>query len=192
MSSTTDGCGNNELGGTILYMSPEQMNREPYSQKVDIYAMGIILFELLYPFSTQMERMQAIANVRLQIPVFPIDFERDSTKRNQLICRLIRWLLSYSAHDRPRASELRQDTFYHRMLQLEVPHLFCPDNRQQNQTIVNGQDQTPVCQQQKQRGRISSSPFRRTVSSSALQSHRESESGDIEMCVIDNSGTVFI
>jgi hypothetical protein len=25
MSSTTDGGGNNELGGTILYMSPEQV-----------------------------------------------------------------------------------------------------------------------------------------------------------------------
>lgn len=67
------------------------------------------------------------------------------------------------------------------MLQIEVPHLFSTDNRQQNQTIVNGQDQTPICQQQ-QRARISSSssPFRRTVSSSALHSHRESESGDIE------------
>jgi hypothetical protein len=61
------------------------MNRQPYSQKVDIYAMGIILFELLYPFSTQMERMQAIANVRLQTPVFPSDFERDGTNRKQLI-----------------------------------------------------------------------------------------------------------
>jgi hypothetical protein len=61
------------------------MNREAYNQKVDIYAMGIILFELLYPFSTQMERMQSIANVRLQTPIFPIDFERDGTNRNQLI-----------------------------------------------------------------------------------------------------------
>jgi hypothetical protein len=61
------------------------MNREPYNQKVDIYAMGIILFELLYPFSTQMERMQSIANVRLQSPVFPVDFERDGTNRQQLI-----------------------------------------------------------------------------------------------------------
>lgn len=47
--------------------------------------MGIILFELLYPFSTQMERMQCIANVRLQPPVFPNDFERDGTNRDQLI-----------------------------------------------------------------------------------------------------------
>ncbi len=98
---------------------------------------------------------------------------------------MIRWLLSNLPHDRPRASELRQDTFYQRMLQLEVPQLYCSDTRQQSQTIVCGQDPTSSCpqqqQQQQQRGRVpSSSPFRRTVSSSALQSHRESESGDIE------------
>jgi len=66
------------------------------------------------------------------------------------------------------------------MLQLEVPNLFSSDHRQQNLTIANGQDQTPVCQQQRGRTASSSSPFRRTVSSSALQSHREPESGDIE------------
>ncbi|CAM4747978.1 unnamed protein product [Rotaria magnacalcarata] len=179
-TATTDACENNELGGTMLYMSPEQINRQPYNQKVDIYAMGIILFELLYPFSTQMERMQALANVRLQTPLFPKDFEIDGNNRHQLICRLIRWLLSHSSHDRPRASELRQDTFYQRMLQLEVPHLFCLDNRQQNQTIVNGQDQTLLCTQQQQFNRSPSSSFRRSHSSSALQSHRESESGDTE------------
>ncbi|CAF0773253.1 unnamed protein product [Rotaria sp. Silwood1] len=180
ISTTTDGCENNEVGGTMLYMSPEQINREPYNQKVDIYAMGIILFELLYPFSTQMERMRAIANVRLQTPVFPNDFERDGNNRNQLICRLIRWLLSYSSHDRPRASELLRGTFYQRILQVEAPNLLYSDNRQQNQTIVNGQDQTLVCSQQAQFGRHTSSSFRRTVSSSALESLRESDSGDAE------------
>ncbi len=47
--------------------------------------MGIILFELLYPFSTQMERMQSIANVRLQSPVFPKDFAFDGNNRTQII-----------------------------------------------------------------------------------------------------------
>jgi translation initiation factor 2-alpha kinase 3 len=69
-----DHTGNNELGGTILYMSPEQINRQSYNQKVDIYAIGIILFELLYSFSTQMERTRALTNIRLQTPIFPIDF----------------------------------------------------------------------------------------------------------------------
>lgn len=29
-----------------------------YSHKVDIFSLGLILFELLYPFSTQMERVR--------------------------------------------------------------------------------------------------------------------------------------
>jgi len=39
-------------------MSPEQANGKPYSQKVDLYALGLILFELLCYFSTQMERIR--------------------------------------------------------------------------------------------------------------------------------------
>ena len=47
--------------------------------------MGIILFELLYPFSTQMERMQTIRNVRLRVPIFPTDFECGNDSRSQLV-----------------------------------------------------------------------------------------------------------
>jgi translation initiation factor 2-alpha kinase 3 len=69
----------NELGGTMLYMSPEQINRQSYNQKIDIYAIGIILFELLYSFSTQMERIRVLNNIRLQIPIFPLDFQPDQS-----------------------------------------------------------------------------------------------------------------
>uniref|UniRef100_A0A670ZGU0 Eukaryotic translation initiation factor 2-alpha kinase 3 n=1 Tax=Pseudonaja textilis TaxID=8673 RepID=A0A670ZGU0_PSETE len=44
--------------GTKLYMSPEQIYGNAYSHKVDIFSLGLILFELLYPFSTQMERVR--------------------------------------------------------------------------------------------------------------------------------------
>lgn len=71
--------------GTKLYMSPEQVSRpfghlqrctrhrprsetfpvlssqlsgNSYSHKVDIYSLGLILFELLFPFRTQMERVR--------------------------------------------------------------------------------------------------------------------------------------
>lgn len=94
---------------------------------------------------------------------------------------MISWLLSHSPRNRPRASDLRQDTFYQRLLQCEVPNFFSSISRQQSQTVVNGQDQVPACHH---RTRVpSSSPFRRTVSSSAIQSHKESESGDGE-CVL--------
>ncbi|XP_044540097.1 eukaryotic translation initiation factor 2-alpha kinase 3-like, partial [Gracilinanus agilis] len=50
--------------GTKLYMSPEQIHGNTYSHKVDIFSLGLILFELLYPFSTQMERVKTLSDVR--------------------------------------------------------------------------------------------------------------------------------
>ncbi|XP_037754241.1 eukaryotic translation initiation factor 2-alpha kinase 3 isoform X3 [Chelonia mydas] len=50
--------------GTKLYMSPEQIYGNTYSHKVDIFSLGLILFELLYPFNTQMERVRTLTEVR--------------------------------------------------------------------------------------------------------------------------------
>lgn len=58
--------------GTHLYMSPEQTNGQNYNYKVDIYSLGIILFEMLIPFSTEMERVIALTNLRKSI--FPENF----------------------------------------------------------------------------------------------------------------------
>lgn len=61
--------------GTHLYMSPEQINGQGYNYKVDIYSLGIILFELLTPFCTEMERVAALINLRKS--VFPKLFDVD-------------------------------------------------------------------------------------------------------------------
>jgi len=61
--------------GTHLYMSPEQMNGQIYNYKVDIYSLGIIFFELLTPFFTDMERIVALSNLKKSI--FPKDFAKN-------------------------------------------------------------------------------------------------------------------
>lgn len=50
--------------GTHLYMSPEQLHGHQYSYKVDIYSLGLILFELLMVFGTEMERIDTIKMLR--------------------------------------------------------------------------------------------------------------------------------
>lgn len=52
--------------GTQLYMSPEQFKGKLYDYKVDIYSLGIILFELLVPFKTDMERIKTLTDLKGQ------------------------------------------------------------------------------------------------------------------------------
>lgn len=53
-------------------MSPEQMEGKQYSYKVDIYSLGLIFFELLVVFGTEMERIDTLKALRNSI--FPKDF----------------------------------------------------------------------------------------------------------------------
>lgn len=53
--------------GTQLYMSPEQFRSRIYDYKVDIYSLGLIFFELLVPFSTEMERIKMLSDVKENI-----------------------------------------------------------------------------------------------------------------------------
>ncbi|XP_029032287.1 eukaryotic translation initiation factor 2-alpha kinase isoform X1 [Osmia bicornis bicornis] len=69
--------------GTHLYMSPEQINGQGYNYKVDIYSLGIILFELLIPFVTEMERITTLINLRKS--VFPNNFGNDYPSEHNLL-----------------------------------------------------------------------------------------------------------
>lgn len=60
--------------GTQIYMSPEQMSGQQYNHKVDIYSLGIIFFELLVPFQTEMERFKILTDLRKNI--YPLEFSQ--------------------------------------------------------------------------------------------------------------------
>ncbi|KAM8833485.1 eukaryotic translation initiation factor 2-alpha kinase 3 isoform 2-T2 [Synchiropus picturatus] len=100
--------------GTKLYMSPEQLSGNSYSHKVDIYSLGLILFELLHPFSTQMERVKTLTEVRaLRVPeVF--------SKNNSQELNMVRSMLSLSPGERPEAAEIIGTPLFQ---ELELPRL---------------------------------------------------------------------
>lgn len=52
--------------GTGLYMSPEQKKMEFYDEKSDVFAFGLILYELLvcFDYCNESERKQAFKEMR--------------------------------------------------------------------------------------------------------------------------------
>ncbi|KAJ1845586.1 3-hydroxyisobutyryl-CoA hydrolase, partial [Coemansia sp. RSA 2703] len=79
--------------GTITYAAPEQLSQQQqqqtngYNEKADIYSLGIIFFELYYAFSTAMERVSVIKELRQG--VFPANFVNMWPKEAALILRLM-------------------------------------------------------------------------------------------------------
>ncbi|XP_024126758.1 eukaryotic translation initiation factor 2-alpha kinase 3 [Oryzias melastigma] len=98
--------------GTKLYMSPEQLSGNSYSHKVDIYSLGLILFELLYPFRTQMERVRTLTEVR--VLHFPEVFSRNNSQE----LSMVRSMLSLSPSERPEAAEITGTALFQ---ELELP-----------------------------------------------------------------------
>uniref|UniRef100_A0A3Q2QF33 Eukaryotic translation initiation factor 2-alpha kinase 3 n=1 Tax=Fundulus heteroclitus TaxID=8078 RepID=A0A3Q2QF33_FUNHE len=98
--------------GTKLYMSPEQLSGNSYSHKVDIYSLGLILFELLYPFRTQMERVRTLTEVRELR--FPEVFSRNNAQE----LSMVRSMLSLSPGERPEAADITAMSLFH---ELELP-----------------------------------------------------------------------
>ncbi|EGV61551.1 eukaryotic translation initiation factor 2-alpha kinase [Yamadazyma tenuis] len=90
--------------GTLFYNAKEVATGY-YNEKVDMYSLGIIFFEMCYNLGTGMERARKINNLRLVTIEFPKDFP-DSKYR--LEKKIIRTLLDHEPKKRPGASELLQ------------------------------------------------------------------------------------
>ncbi|CAB3233275.1 unnamed protein product [Arctia plantaginis] len=108
--------------GTHLYMSPEQLLGRPYSYKVDIFSLGLILFELLQPFGTESERITCLQ--RLRNGHYPQDFQKQYPHETDVL----KLMLSEEPSKRPTATGVRAraplyqltDTKYHFTLPLMI------------------------------------------------------------------------
>ncbi|XP_064780579.1 interferon-induced, double-stranded RNA-activated protein kinase [Oncorhynchus masou masou] len=86
--------------GTKSYMAPEQKNQTSYDRKVDIFALGLIYFELLWNLSG-MEKAEVWNDVRSQR--FPPQFNMQFPLEN----KVIESMLCANPEDRPDARQLK-------------------------------------------------------------------------------------
>ncbi|XP_044519589.1 interferon-induced, double-stranded RNA-activated protein kinase [Gracilinanus agilis] len=86
--------------GTERYISPEQICCLPYGNEVDIFALGLILFELLYICPTVQEIWKIWKNVR--DCVFPEEFIKNYIRETWLL----KQLLAEKPTDRLKASKI--------------------------------------------------------------------------------------
>lgn len=91
--------------GTHLYMSPEQAAGNRYNYKVDVYALGIILFELLMPFETDSERIRVLQHLRQH--TYPQSFENNFGAEKELLNRM----LAKDPHERPSTPDIQTVPF---------------------------------------------------------------------------------
>ena len=97
-AGSTDATG---VCGTHFYISPEiAQGSTNYDERVDIYSVGIIMFEVWHPFSTAMERVVLLRDLR-ERGTMPEAFEA----KNPAAAALIRMLLAPDPQNRPTARQ---------------------------------------------------------------------------------------
>jgi len=95
--------------GTAFYIAPELADIKSsgqYSTKADMFALGIVFFEMCFPFQTGVERidwMQSMNRPDWRLP------DRFSTEQYKVQGRIITCLLSHDPDQRPSAKELLLD-----------------------------------------------------------------------------------
>ncbi|CAH8445103.1 unnamed protein product [Heterobilharzia americana] len=95
--------------GTFLYISPEvlllgRQKHRVYDERVDIYSLGIILFEMFYRvMPTSMERVSVLTDLRKEKIIFPKDWSQEELVNQTW---LIRAMLQHDPSRRPSASDL--------------------------------------------------------------------------------------
>eukprot|EP00007_Cunea_sp_BSH-02190019_P003092 CAMPEP_0174235304 /NCGR_PEP_ID=MMETSP0417-20130205/4794_1 /TAXON_ID=242541 /ORGANISM="Mayorella sp, Strain BSH-02190019" /LENGTH=1854 /DNA_ID=CAMNT_0015313791 /DNA_START=73 /DNA_END=5637 /DNA_ORIENTATION=- len=113
--------------GTPLYCSPEQLKKGCYNEKSDVFALGIIFFEMCYRFYNNHEKANCMLALRNSNQL-PRAFEESHADKAELI----RSMTAEDPKDRPSAlellrSELVPSKFEDHILQ-EAIHSICIPN----------------------------------------------------------------
>ncbi|MBL9007035.1 MAG: serine/threonine protein kinase [Myxococcales bacterium] len=98
-----------QIVGTVYYMSPEQCLGEGVGPAADIYALGVVLYQMLsgrLPFYSQIPAKTVDQHLHEAPP--PIDQFGMHREVPPQLAELALWALSKSAAARPTATQLRQ------------------------------------------------------------------------------------
>ncbi|XP_029927202.1 interferon-induced, double-stranded RNA-activated protein kinase-like [Myripristis murdjan] len=89
--------------GSKSYMAPEQRSHSTYDRKVDIFALGLIYFEVLCNIFTHSERSEIWEDIRGQKPPtgFALKFPQEHKLITSMLCAM--------PEDRPEASEVKTE-----------------------------------------------------------------------------------
>ena len=90
-------------GGTYLYHSPEQINNQPYDEKIDIFALGVILVELVSKFNTEFERIETLQGLKKSI--YPEYLKEEHLKEYNLVKKLTK----LNPKERPNIKDIFKD-----------------------------------------------------------------------------------
>ena len=86
--------------GTYFYRSPEgdakvsefgNFSTKQYDEKIDVFSLGIIFFEMWHPFSNKYERFKILRDLKNRNKL-PTKFEEMHPRQS----RLIKWMLEKS------------------------------------------------------------------------------------------------
>merc|ERR1711964_961159 len=98
-AAMTRGCG------TLLYGAPEQFSGSNYGSKADMFAMGIVLFEIFANFRDKKEKYRAIDKMRRQ----PRKVLKQYLARKPEVCSLVSHLLNLDPDRRPSCLDIMKD-----------------------------------------------------------------------------------
>ncbi|KAF2766783.1 Serine/threonine-protein kinase [Teratosphaeria nubilosa] len=92
--------------GTALYVAPELRSAcsGSYNDKVDMYSLGIMFFEMCEEFGTAMERIRALQQIREKENDLPPAYQANEEKAAQ--GKLISCLIAHKPSARPSSTEL--------------------------------------------------------------------------------------
>jgi len=93
--------------GTVAYASPEQLRKDIYDEKTDLYSLGIIFLELYFSFYTRMERAEILQKLRKNGSL-PAAFMNQYPKEASIILQLT----DPNPEARPSAQELLQNDIF--------------------------------------------------------------------------------